>query len=366
LAAGDKWEPLDGRSRVAKTIRVHIVLLAALVVLAACSPPGAKTEGQGGGSGGKKAQQDIAQASGNVCKVKPPNLKLEDAVVGFSQSEKEVNPFRIAETESIRSEAKKRNIKELVYTNANSQASKQISDIRDMIAQDVDAIIVAPLLEEGMDPALNAAKEAGIPVFLIDRETAGTPCEDYITFMGSNFLEQGKRAADIMADLTNEKGKVAVLEGTPGASVTIDRTEGFEQQLKKYPNMEIVASQTGEFLRTKGQTVMEQLIQSNPDINAVYAENDEMALGAIQALKDAGKDPGQDVKVVSIDGTRQAVQAIITGDINVVIETNPRFGPLAFDTIEKFLAGKPIPQKIIVQDDVYTKKNAQENLDETY
>src|SRR5215218_4281347 len=218
-------------------------VLAALALVVACSPPGSKTEDQGSGGGGKQAQQDIAQASGDVCKVKPPNLKLEDAVVGFSQSEKEVNPFRIAETESIRSEAKKRNIKELVYTNANSQAAKQISDIRDMIAQDVDAIIVAPLLEEGMDPALNAAKEAGVPVFLIDRETAGKPCEDYITFMGSNFLKQGKRAADIMADLTNEKGKVAVLEGTPGASVTIDRTEGFEQQLKKYPNMEIVASQ---------------------------------------------------------------------------------------------------------------------------
>jgi ABC-type sugar transport system substrate-binding protein len=352
--------------RLTRIVSLVAAAVVGLVLIVACQPPGTKTEGQGAGSGGKKAQQDIAQASGNVCKVKPPDLKLQDAVVGFSQSEKEVNPFRIAETESIRSEAKKRNIKELVYTNANSQASKQISDIRDMIAQDVDAIIVAPLLEEGMDPALNAAKEAGVPVFLIDRETAGTPCEDYITFMGSNFLEQGKRAADIMANLTNEKGKVAVLEGTPGASVTIDRTEGFEQQLKKYPNMEIVASQTGEFLRTKGQTVMEQLIQSNPDINAVYAENDEMALGAIQALKDAGKDPGKDVKVVSIDGTRQAVQAIITGDINVVIETNPRFGPLAFDTIEKFLAGKPIPQKIIVQDDVYTKKNAQENLDETY
>src|SRR5215208_7108002 len=355
----------DERMRPMRIVGVLAALLVALAMIVACSPPGAKT-GQSSGGGGKQAQQDIAQASGGVCKVKPPNLKLQDAVVGFSQSEKEINPFRIAETESIRSEAKKRNIKELVYTNANSQASKQISDIRDMIAQDVDAIIVAPLLEEGMDPALNAAKEAGIPVFLIDRETAGTPCEDYITFMGSDFLEQGKRAADIMANFTNEKGKVAVLEGTPGASVTIDRTEGFEKQLKKYPNMEIVASQTGEFLRTKGQTVMEQLIQSNPDINAVYAENDEMALGAIQALKDAGKDPGQDVKVVSIDGTRQAVQAIITGDINAVIETNPRFGPLAFDTIEKFLAGEPIPQKIIVQDDIYTKQNAQENLDETY
>jgi ABC-type sugar transport system substrate-binding protein len=346
---------------------VLLATVAGLIVLAiACAPPGAKQEGQASGGGGEKAQQDVAQASGDVCKVNPPDLKLEDAVVGFSQSEKEVNPFRIAETESIRSEAKKRGVKKLLYTNAQSQASKQISDVRDMVAQDVDAIIIAPLLEEGLAPALNAAKEAKVPVFLIDRETAGTPCEDYITFMGSNFLEQGKRAAEIMADLTNEKAKVAVLEGTPGASVTIDRTEGFEQELKEYPNMEIVASQTGEFLRTKGQTVMEQLIQANPDINAVYAENDEMALGAIQALKDAGKNPGQDVKVLSIDGTRQAVQAIISGDINVVIETNPRFGPLAFDTIEKFLAGKSIPQKIIVQDDVYTKKNAQEKLDETY
>jgi ribose transport system substrate-binding protein len=235
-----------------------------------------------------------------------------------------------------------------------------------MIAQDVDAIVVAPLLEEGLAPALNAAKEAKVPVFLIDRETAGTPCEDYITFMGSNFLEQGEKAAEELAGLTDEKAKVAVLEGTPGASVTIDRTEGFEKGLKEYPNMEIVASQTGEFLRTKGQTVMEQLIQSNPEINAVYAENDEMALGAIQALKDAGKDPGQDVKVISIDGTRQAVQAITTGDINAVIETNPRFGPLAFDTFEKFLAGEPIPQKIIVQDDIYTPDNAQEKLNETY
>jgi len=342
-------------------------LLAALVMLAACAPPGAQTEGQGSGGGGEKAQQDVvAQASGDECKVSPPDLSVKDAVVGFSQSEKEVNPFRIAETESMRSEAEERGIKKLVYTNANSQASKQISDIRDMIAQDVDAIVVAPLLEEGLAPALNAAKEAKVPVFLIDRETAGTPCEDYITFMGSNFFQQGEKAAEELASLTNEKAKVAVLEGTPGASVTIDRTEGFEKGLKQYPNMEIVAAQTGEFLRTKGQTVMEQLIQSNPEINAVYAENDEMALGAIQALKDAGKDPGQDVKVISIDGTRQAVQAITTGDINAVIETNPRFGPLAFDTFEKFLAGKPIPQQIIVQDDIYTPDNAQEKLNETY
>src|SRR5215213_6096073 len=265
--------------KVSRLVVVQVVVLGLVLLTVACSPPGAKTEGQGSGGGGEKAQQDIAQASGDVCKVNPPDLKLQEAVVGFSQSEKEVNPFRIAETESIQSEAKKRGVKKLLYTNAQSQASKQISDIRDMIAQDVDFLIVAPLLEEG------------------------------------------KKAAEIMADLTNEEAKIAVLEGTPGASVTIDRTEGFEKEIKEeYPNMEIVASQTGNFVRTDGQKVMEQLIQANPDINAVYAENDEMALGAVQALKDAGKDPGNDVKVVSIDGARQAVQAIISGDINAVIE----------------------------------------------
>src|SRR5215204_6772521 len=147
-------------TRIASLVAAAVV---GLVLIVACSPPGAKTEGQGGGSGGKKAQQDIAQASGDVCKVNPPDLKLQDAVVGFSQSEKEVNPFRIAETESIQSEAKKRGVKKLLYTNAQSQASKQISDIRDMIAQDVDFLIVAPLLEEGLAPALNAAREAKVP-----------------------------------------------------------------------------------------------------------------------------------------------------------------------------------------------------------
>ncbi len=147
----------------------------------------------------------------------------------------------------------------------------------------------------------------------------------------------------------------------------MDRTDGFNQRLDEaYPNMEVVASQTGNFVRTEGQSVMEQLLQSNPDINAVYAENDEMALGAIQAMRDRGLQPGQGVKIVSVDGTRQAVQAVVDGQINAVVETNPRFGPLAFGTIEQFLAGEPIPQQIIVQDRLYTPENAADELESTY
>ena len=346
-----------------------LVALLALGLGAACAAPGANPQGQGSGGGGGEEETQVIEggaAGGEVCDVEPPQVDLKAATVGFSQSEPENNPFRIAETASMRSEAEKRGVENMLVTNAESSAPKQISDIKDMIAQGAEILVVAPLNAEGLAPAFEAARAEGVPVFLVDRETAGTPCEDYITFMGSNFLQQGEIAAEEMAKATNEKAKIAVLEGVPGASVTADRTEGFEKGLEQYPEMEIVASQTGNFLRAEGQQVMEQLIQSNPDINAVYAENDEMALGAIQALKDAGKDPGQDVKVVSIDGTRGAVQAIVDGDINTVIETNPRFGPLAFDTIEKFLAGEPIPQKIIVKDRVFDESNAKDVVNSAY
>ncbi len=185
--------------------------------------------------------------------------------------------------------------------------------------------------------------------------------------MGSNFVRQGQQAADLLAEATNEKAQVAILEGTPGASVTTDRQNGFVDQLDaEYPDMEVVASQTANFVRTEGQTVMEQLLQSNPDLTAVYAHNDEMALGAVQAIRDAGKEPGKDIKIVSIDGTEGAVQALAQGQLNGVVESNPRFGPLAFQTVEKFLSGDPIPQKIIISDRIYTPENAEENLDAAY
>jgi len=163
-----------------------------------------------------------------------------------------------------------------------------------------------------------------------------------------------------------EKGKVIELYGTIGSSPAMDRATGFRNVVSKYPGIEIVASQSGDFTRALGQQVMEQLLQAYPDVNAVYAHNDEMALGAIQALKDAGRKPGQDVLVVSVDGTRDALQAIIDGELGATCECNPRFGPLALDTIEKFLAGEPIPTKITVEDMFFTKENAKDFIDYAY
>jgi galactofuranose transport system substrate-binding protein len=348
-----------------------LTLVLFVLAVAACAPPGSDTGGgSGGGGGGEQAQQRVEESGGGgpVCDVKPPNIDgLGQATVGFSQSEEETNPFRIAETQSIRDEAEKVGVEKLIVTNAQSQISKQNSDIQDMLAQGAEILIVAPLNADGLEPAFQAAADENVPVFLIDREVTAEPCESYITFMGSNFVRQGQQAADLLAEATNEEAQVAILEGTPGASVTTDRQNGFVDQLEaEYPDMEVVASQTANFIRTEGQTVMEQLLQSNPDLTAVYAHNDEMALGAIQAIRDAGKTPGEDIKIVSIDGTEGAVQALAQGQMNGVVESNPRFGPLAFQTTEEFLSGEPIPQKIIIEDRIYTPENAQENLDAAY
>jgi galactofuranose transport system substrate-binding protein len=326
--------------------------------------------GQGGAAGGgAESQQRVKSQTGSctIDKYGAQNVDLADATVGFSQSEKEANPFRIAETQSIKDEAEKVGVKQLLTTNANSQLSKQVSDIQDLLAQSVDVLIVAPLNSEGLEPALAAARDKQVPVITIDRKIAGEPCQDFLTFIGSDFVEQGKRAADAMIEATGGKGKVAILLGASGNNVTTDRTKGFVDQVEaEAPGLEIVAQQTGEFEREKGQQVMEQLIQANPEIDAVYAENDEMALGAIVALKGAGKEPGEDVKIVSIDGTRNAVQAIVDGDVNAVIESNPRFGPLAFKTAADFMAGKGIAENTIISDREYDESNAQESLSSAY
>ncbi|MFD5204731.1 ABC transporter substrate-binding protein [Streptomyces sp. NPDC058375] len=356
--------------RRSRTLAVACVLAATTLAAAGCAK--SETSNDAGGDSSQAAQEAKTpdSSSGAGCKLETygaPKLDLKDAVVGFSQSEKEANPFRIAETQSIKDEAKKVGVKKLLTTNAQSQLSKQISDIQDMLSQGAQFLIVAPLNSDGLEPALKAAAAKKVPVLTIDRKVNSTACKDYVAFLGSDFVEQGKRAADAMIKVTGGKGKVAILLGASGNNVTTDRTKGFVDQVKaEAPGLEIVAQQTGEFARDKGQQVMEQLIQSKPDITAVYAENDEMGLGALTAIKAAGKKPGKDVKIVSVDGTRNAVQALVNGEYNAVIESNPRFGPLAFATAQKFYAGEAIPENVIITDREYDEANAKESLGGAY
>lgn len=292
-------------------------------------------------------------------------IDLKNATVGFSQSEKEANPFRIAETQSIKDEAKKRGVK-LLTANAQSQFSKQISDVQDLLAKGADLLVIAPLNSDGWDPVLQAAAAKKVPIVTIDRKINATACKDYVSFIASDFVEQGKRAADQMIEATGGKGEVAILLGSAGNNVTTERTKGFKDQIAaKAPGLKVVFEQTGDFAREKGQQVTEQLIQSKPGIKGIYAENDEMGLGAVAALKGAGKKAG-DVKIVTVDGTRNAVQGIVDGWISGVIESNPRFGPLAFQTLDTFTQGKDVPQDIIIQDSAYTADNAKTDIAKAY
>lgn len=350
-------------------VRPAIAIAAFAIIVTGC----AKSEqSKSGSTGGTQGQQQVAQSqagSGPSCTISKfggTTFDLKTSTVGFSQSEKEANPFRIAETQSIKDEAGRLGLTDLKTTNGQSLFNKQISDVQQLIAQGAKALVIAPLNSDGWEPVLQQAAAKHIPIITVDRKINATACKDYVTFIGSDFTAQGRRAADQMIKALGGSGKVAILLGASGNNVTTERTDGFKQEIQaKAPNIKITFEQTGEFAREKGQQVTEQMIQSNPDVNGIYAENDEMALGAVTALKGAGKKPG-DIKIVSVDGTRNAVQGIVDGWIYAVVESNPRFGPLAFQTLQQFLSGSPIPDKVVITDREYDSGNAKQSLSSAY
>ncbi len=297
-----------------------------------------------------------------------PKLARKDTYrVGFAQTESN-NPWRIAQTKSMQDEAKKRGW-QLLYTDAAGSAAKQVADVNSMIAQKVDAIFLAPREEKPLIPAVMQAKRAGIPVILLDRSvdpSLAKAGEDYVTFIGSDFIEEGRRAGEWLTKTMGGKANIIELQGTTGSSPANDRRKGFADFIKDHAGMRIVASQSGDFARDKGRQVAETLLQANPTANAIYAHNDEMAIGAIAALEAAGKKPGGDVTIVSIDGTRDALQAIIDGKMGATVECSPFFGPVAFDTLMRYAAGETIPPKIINQDRFFDRSNAKQFIGEAY
>ncbi|WP_102126932.1 ABC transporter substrate-binding protein [Deinococcus planocerae] len=287
--------------------------------------------------------------------------------VGFAQTESN-NPWRIAQTKSMQDEAKRLGHR-LVYTDAAGSAAKQVADVDSMIAQRVDAIFLAPREEKPLAAAVKKARAAGIPVILLDRNVDPSLAKagvDYVTFIGSDFIEEGRRVGQWLTKNMKGEARVIQLLGTTGSSPANDRRKGFEDAVKGNAKVRILASQTGDFARDKGRQVMETLLQAHPDVNVVYAHNDEMAIGAIAALEAAGKKPGKDVMIMSIDGGREIVQLVVDGKVNYVVECNPRFGPKAFATLKDYAAGKKIPAKIINPDRDYTAQNAKAGLASAY
>ncbi|HEY1722865.1 MAG TPA: ABC transporter substrate-binding protein [Magnetospirillaceae bacterium] len=297
----------------------------------------------------------------------PKLAKKATYKAGFAQTESN-NPWRLAQTASMQDEAKKRGW-QLVYTDAASSAAKQVSDVQSMIAQKVDVIFLSPREEKPLIPAVFAAKKAGIPLFLIDRSVdpnLAKPGKDYVAFIGSNFVEEGQRAGEWLIKATNGKAKIIELEGSTGASAANDRKKGFNDLMAKNPGMQIIASQSGDFVRDTGRQVMETLIQAHPEATAVFSHNDEMSIGAISALEAAGRHPGKDITIVSIDGEKDGLQAIIDGKLGASVECNPRFGPGAFQAAQDYADGKTIPPIVTNKDHFYDASNAKEAIKTSY
>ncbi len=278
-------------------------------------------------------------------------------VVGFSQIGAE-SAWRTAETRSIRSEAEKRGIR-LKFSNAQQKQENQIKALRSFIVQRVDAIILAPKVETGWEPVLREIKAAGIPVVLVDRGARVKDESLYATLIASDFVEEGRMAARWLVEQTGGRAGVVELQGTPGSAPALDRKRGFEEVIRAHPGMRILKSQSGAFTRAGGKEVMEAFIKATGrDIDAVYAHNDDMALGAIQALEAAGMRPGRDVKIISIDAVRAAFEAMAAGTLNATVECNPLLGPAAFDAVEKILRGEAVARRIVVEDRLFEKETA--------
>lgn len=319
----------------------------ALIAMAGCgAPEPAPSPTQGG------EQATSTEGSANNGK---------KIVVGFSQVGAE-SGWRTANTKSIQDEAAKRGY-ELKFDDAQGKQENQLKAIKGFIAQKVDVIAFSPIVESGWKNVLEEAKAAGIPVIVSDRRP-DVPEDLYVTFIGSDFVAEGRMAAEWLAKKTNGKAVIAELTGTSGSAPANDRKKGFADEIAKHPDMKIVYSQTGDFKRANGKQVTEALLKSpeGAKITALYAHNDDMALGAIQAIEEAGKKPGKDILIVSIDGLKTAFEAMAEGKLNCTVECNPLLGPSLFDAVEATLAKKELPKRTVVKDGIFDETTAKAEL----
>jgi simple sugar transport system substrate-binding protein len=282
-------------------------------------------------------------------------------VIGFSQVGAE-SDWRVAETTSMKDEAARRGV-ELKFSDAQGKQENQFTAIRSFVAQGVDAIILAPKVETGWEPVLKEAKQARIPVVLVDRGVNVSDDSLYVTLIASDFVAEGKMAAQWLVEKTGGEAKIIELEGSPGAAPAIDRKKGFAEGIKTYPDMKILAAQSGDFETGKGKEVTETLLQQyGKEVTAIYAHNDNMALGAIEAIKAAGRKPGKDILIVSIDAVKAAFQAMAAGELNCTVECSPLLGPMAFEAVDKALRQESQPKKIVVPDRTFDTRTAAAEL----
>ena len=293
----------------------------------------------------------------------------ELTVVGFSQVGAE-SDWRTANTESMKATFTEENGYKLIFDDAQQKQENQIKAVRNFIQQDVDYIVIAPVTETGWDTVLQEAKEAGIPVVIVDRMIDVSDDSLFTAWVGSNFLQEGYNAVTWLSEYLTAKGRadedinIVTLQGTIGSSAQIGRTDGVEEKMTAFANWKMLERQSGEFTQTKGQEVMESFLKSYDDIDVVIAENDNMAFGAIDAIKAAGKTcgPDGDIIIISFDAVAAAFDAMIAGTMNVSIECNPLHGPRVAEILTKLNAGETVDKLQYVDEGIYPAETAAETL----
>jgi simple sugar transport system substrate-binding protein len=289
-----------------------------------------------------------------------PKKTYQDLVVGYAQIGAE-SDWRTGNTASVKETAEKLGV-ELKFSDAQQKQENQIAAIRSFIAMKVDVIGVPPVVESGWDTVFKEAKDAGIPIILVDRR-ADVPDDLYVTGLGSDFVEEGRNAARVMAKLVNGQANIVELVGTIDSAPANDRYKGFREILENYPDMRIIDSLSGDFTRAKGKEVMEIFLRKHgKTITAVFAHNDDMAIGAIKAIEEYGLKPGVDIKIVSIDSVRAAFEAMIAGKLNATVECNPLLGPDFFELALKVVNGEPVPKWVYSKESIFLPENAKDIL----
>jgi len=285
-----------------------------------------------------------------------------DIVVGFSQVGAE-SGWRTANTISIQDAFEEAGI-ELKFSDAQGKQENQIKALRSYIQQGVDVIAFSPVVESGWDTVLKEAQDAGIPVVLTDRSVDSADESLYASFLGSDFVLEGEKAGEwVVAEFADADAvKIVELQGTTGAAPANDRAEGFRTAIGSDAKFEIVASQTGDFTRAGGKQVMEAFLKSNPDIDLVYAHNDDMGLGAIEAIEAAGLVPGVDIKIVTVDAVKDGMTALSEGRINFIVECSPLLGPQLVEIATAVAAGETVEKRIVTEETTFTQEQAIEAL----
>ena len=325
--------------RMNKLVASFALVSAVALTATACAGGGAASAGGTGGGGGD-----------------------DTITVGFAQTGSE-SGWRSANTESMKEAFSEENGFDLVFNAADNKPEAQIAAVRNFINQGVDAIVLAPIVSDGWDDVLQEAKDAGIPVILEDR-TVSAPDDLYESWIGLDFEKEGQTAGEWVAEAVGtEPANLVILEGTTGSSAATDRQTGFDAAVEG-TDITVLDSQTGNFTRAEGKTVMEGFLQKfGGEINVLFAHNDDMGLGALDAIKAAGLVPGQDIKIVTIDAVKDGMTALANGEFNFIVECNPLLGEKTAEVVKSVVAGESVDKQYIVEDQSFTPEQAKEVLD---